>query len=291
MNATDVRAKLSVEPTAGQLASISLVDSFGIRNPGSSCVPTWAVPSSAHDVAGLRRLEFWTRMLFSALIDADRLDTAASSPDSTARSRQSADRIDAETFSRSRRVALASHMADPVASARERVFHEVVSHTGKPPGWFELTAPTGSGKTLAALGFSFDHAARQGLRRVVSAVPFISVTEQVAHTYRSVLETDAANDVVLEHHSGVHSRGEGQTGGALWSRLAAENWDSNIIVTTTVRLLEALFENHTSDVRRLHRLADSVIVIDEVQSVPWRLRSRLLRCFEILFGCTGARSC
>lgn len=126
-------------------------------------------------------------------------------------------------------------------------------------------------------------------RRVISAVPFISVTEQVADAYRAVLDPTGTGDVVLEHHSGIRTRAEAQAGNGLWSRLATENWDATFLVTTTVRLLETMFANGTSDVRRLHRMARSVIIVDEVQSIPWRLVEPTLEVLRDLvrhYGCT-----
>jgi CRISPR-associated endonuclease/helicase Cas3 len=123
----------------------------------------------------------------------------------------------------------------------------------------------------------------------VTAVPFISVTEQVADVYRGVLEDGFGPQVVLEHHSGMFTRSESQAGAGLWSRLATENWDARVIVTTTVQLLESLFDNSPSRTRKLHRLARSVLVLDEVQSLPWRLLEPTLEVLRELvrsYGCS-----
>jgi len=291
-NAVDARARLTSTPTDGQQAASARASDLGLSPPRglAGVVPSWAMPVSGQDRAGLRRLEFWMRMVFSALIDADRLDTASFlDADRPTELGNSSIAANDSTFQTSRRAALGVRLADPIADAREVVFQEIVTHAPEPPGWFELTAPTGAGKTLGALGFALRHAAAHGLRRVVSAVPFISVTEQVADSYRSVLDSRGDGGVVLEHHSGVRTRNEGQVGAGLWGRLAVENWDATIVVTTTVRLLETMFENGTSDVRRLHRLARSVIVLDEVQSIPWRLIEPTLEVLRDLvryYGCT-----
>ncbi len=241
----------------------------------------------------MRRLELWLRFVFSALIDADRLDTEAHfrpgyRPDTVAVPVADLD----DRCGRRRAAAVVGRRHDPVAAARAGMFEEVMAHAGGPRGWFELTAPTGSGKTIAALSFALRHAAANGQRRVVAAVPFISVTEQVAGVYRDLLDStdgDEGVPVVLEHHSGLVTESDSGGGAALWSRLAAENWDAPVVVTTTVQLLESLFHNAPTRTRKLHSLAGSVLVLDEVQSVPWRLLEPTLDVLRELvrsYGCS-----
>jgi CRISPR-associated endonuclease/helicase Cas3 len=229
--------------------------------------------------------------VFSALIDADRLDTEAHfrpgyRPETVA---MPIGDLDARCGHR-RAAAVAGRRQDPVAAARAAMFDEVMDHADGPRGWFELTAPTGSGKTIAALSFALRHAAANGQRRVVAAVPFISVTEQVAGVYRELLDgRDGGQPVVLEHHSGLVSDSDSGGGTGLWSRLAAENWDAPVVVTTTVQLLESLFHNSPTRTRKLHNLAGSVLVLDEVQSVPWRLLEPTLDVLRELvrsYGCS-----
>lgn len=218
-------------------------------------------------------LELVTRMVFSALIDADRLDTEAHMNPGRARGRRHAKVTVAELLGRLRnrhQSVVADRSQDPVSVARAEIRDFVVERaTRSAQGLFTLTSPTGSGKTLTVLEAALAHAERHGLGRVVFAVPFISVTEQVAKTCREVLDVDG--DAVLEHHSNVAVDEEIQTGGSLRRRLATENWDMPVVVTTTVQLLESLFSNRPTACRKLHRLAGSVIVIDETQSIPWRL--------------------
>ncbi len=288
---TDLRSKVTAEPTAGQQVAIDHVETLGLTRPEAQVVmPPQFRPGPRADAAGMRRMEFWLRMVFSALVDADSLDTE----EHFRRGRREFpqppglnvlnDRCDAR-----RKATLAERQHDPVTPARTAIFDEVISKAAADPGWFELTAPTGSGKTIAALAFALRHATVNGLRRVVTAVPFISVTEQVANVYRSLLDGGSDSPVVLEHHSGMFARGEAQSGAGLWSRLAAENWDATVIVTTTVQLLESLFGNNPSRTRKLHRLARSVIVLDEVQSLPWQLLDPTLDTLRELvrsYGCS-----
>jgi CRISPR-associated endonuclease/helicase Cas3 len=149
-------------------------------------------------------------------------------------------------------------------------------------GLFTLTAPTGSGKTLCMLAFALRHAARHGLRRVVAVIPYLTIIDQTVREYATLLEplvgTDRTGEYVLEHHSLAGSaRREGQNGAdsedetTRRRRELAENWDVPVVVTTSVQFLESLFSNRPSACRKLHRLARSVILFDEVQTLPTNL--------------------
>ena len=230
------------------------------------------------------QLAFLGRMLFSALVDADYLDTerfyaqAAGTPVDRAWPALGAI-IDPL------QKAFDAHMAAKAARAAERspgivndLRTQILRHArGKatlPPGVFTLDVPTGGGKTLASLGFALDHAKAYGLRRIVYAIPFTSVIDQTVAVFREVL----GDDVVLEHHSAIENRRteEGSGGGpdapARSSRdklrLAMENWAAPVVVTTNVQLFESLFAARPSRCRKLHNLARSVIVLDEVQTIP-----------------------
>lgn len=143
------------------------------------------------------------------------------------------------------------------------------------------------GKTLASAGFALQHAAVNRLRRVVVAVPFLIITEQNAAVYRALLDADGGGGpVVLEHHSGVEL--DADRPGERWARLAAENWDAPFVVTTTVRLFESLFGRRPAAMRRVHRLAGAVIVLDEVQALPHRLLVPILDGLRLLVAHFGA---
>ena len=211
-------------------------------------------------------------MVFSCLIDADRLDTERHFDQRRSDERKGQVDLDtmADRFERRLAESLVARASDPVTALRVTIRESVVAKAAAASrGFFTLTSPTGSGKTLTALAAALAHARRHGLGQVVVAVPFISVTEQVAGVYRDLV--DDAGDAVLEHHSAVNADDDHQGLAAIRSRLAQENWDVPLTVTTTVRLLESLLSNRPSECRRLHRLANSVIVIDEAQSIPWRL--------------------
>jgi CRISPR-associated endonuclease/helicase Cas3 len=229
---------------------------------------------------GARQLD--VRMLFSALVDADFLETEAHflrgedgtkhrRPEGSSLQPAEALRLLEEHVTRLERESAA---ASDVGLLRSDLFRACLEAGDRPRGLFTLTAPTGAGKTLAMLAFALRHAVRHGLRRVVVAIPFLSILEQTARVYRELFTPVFGDAYVLEHHSlaGTHS-GAGQDPGpvdeagrrAAWLR---ENWDSPLIVTTSVQILESLFANRPSACRKLHRLAGSVILFDEVQTLP-----------------------
>ncbi|UIX32040.1 CRISPR-associated endonuclease Cas3'' [Streptomyces sp. GQFP] len=257
--------------------------------------PRPAVPGWLMDLPKSERrlgLDLLLRMLFSCVVDADFLDTSAHFDSTAVRLRAPAD-MDAlvERYEARRAKMLAGREPSPVDAVRQSVYEQACTAALREPGVYVLHVPTGGAKTLAAGGFALRHAAVHGKRRVVLAVPYVSITEQNASVYRELLDPDPGSGeeaVVLEHHSGVdldaHTPLDGMPAAeraqrerqAHAARLAAENWDAPFVVTTTVRLFESLFSHRPSQTRRLHNLAGSVIVLDEVQSLPDRLLTPIL---------------
>lgn len=226
------------------------------------------------------------RLLFSVLVDADFLDTEAhfnGGPQGKVY-RQPGPSLQAgqalpvllESIAK---LAGKTEAAATVATVRRSLLDACLAAAVAEPGLFTLTAPTGSGKTLAMLAFALAHAERHGLRRVVMVIPYLSIIEQTARIYREIFEPRFGPDYVLEHHS-LAGRGseesktdhEGEAASPEAAerrrRLLAENWDSPLIVTTSVQALESLFSNRPAACRKLHRLARSVILFDEVQTLP-----------------------
>jgi CRISPR-associated endonuclease/helicase Cas3 len=248
-------------------------------------------------------LALFARFLLSALVDADRLCTVAFYI--AAEGRAAAPRGGWQTLAmlKSRldnyMTEVASHAAAETASPRRRQVQEeraailAAARTAadQDKGLFSLTVPTGGGKTLASLTFALDHAVNHGLDRVIYVIPFTSIIEQTARVFRGALGPDLVGHVI-EHHSAFREdeavakleRGQGesalQAGERL--RLATENWDAPIIVTTAVQFFESLFSNRTSRCRKLHNIARSVIIMDEAQTLPLTLLRPTVAAIEEL---------
>ena len=229
---------------------------------------------------------FLARMLFSCLVDADFLCTERFMA-GTSRAALPYDPIPVLLDRLEHTIAGFYPPQSPVNERRCQVLDDCARVARLDAGVFSLTVPTGGGKTLASLRFALQHAVAHGMRRVVYAVPYTSIIEQNAEVYRRVLGD--AN--VLEHHGNYDFDDPGDLGSDLQNRLrlASENWDAPVIVTTNVQLFESLYASKTSRCRKLHNLAGSVIVLDEVQMVPI---DRILPCIQALaelvkrYGCS-----
>lgn len=227
------------------------------------------------------------RMLFSCLVDADFRDTEAYYDQLEGRESHRDWPALADILP-GLRAAFAVRMAQfkldtDLNHLRAKVLAAIRAKASLPPGLFTLTVPTGGGKTLASLGFALDHAARHGHRRIIYAIPFTSIIDQTAATFRALL-----GDVVLEHHSAIDIEKRDPEGRDK-ARLAMEDWAAPLVVTTNVQLFESLFAARPSRCRKLHNIAGSVIVLDEAQSLPRELLLPTLRMIDTLaaqYGCT-----
>lgn len=234
-----------------------------------------------------RRWELWIRLLFSALVDADRLATEAfTDPDQPPRRELAYASV--QELRRRLDERLASFIPDSeVNRLRAQVLEDCRAAVGLAPGFFSLTGPTGSGKTLAGMAFALGHAQSHDLRRVIVVAPYTTILEQNSEVYRAALGAEN----VVEHHTNVHEERylEEYAEAEVRRRLAAENWDAPVIVTTTVQFFESLFSNHPSRCRKLHNIARSVILLDEAQSLPPQYLTCLLDVMQELagnYGCT-----
>jgi CRISPR-associated endonuclease/helicase Cas3 len=206
-------------------------------------------------------LSFFIRMLYSTLVDADFLDTERFMDEERFQQRQGYPTL-AELEPR-----LSAYLKtlneknnnSPVNPQRRYVQQQCLNAVEKVPGLFSLTVPTGGGKTLSSLAFAMKHAIKYGFKRIIYVIPFTSIIEQNADVFRRVLGDDA----VLEHHSNYEPSEEDHR-----TRLACENWDAPIIVTTNVQFFESLFANRSSRCRKLHNIARSVVILDEAQTLP-----------------------
>jgi CRISPR-associated endonuclease/helicase Cas3 len=221
--------------------------------------------------------EFYTRLLFSCLVDADRLDTAGWPVKSAEDVPLDAQLLLRQVEAERRRKHTANHES-PLAELRNRVFDACLQAGSQPQGFFSLTVPTGGGKTLSAMAFALAHARTHGLRRVIVVIPYLSIIEQNAAEYRRVL----GEDVVLENHSSVKPRDDASEEEKSRVELVSENWDAPVIVTTSVQFLESLFAASPSRCRKLHRIARSVVIFDEVQTLPAHLLQPTFSVFREL---------
>jgi len=218
------------------------------------------------------QFSLFIRMLYSCLVDGDFLDTEAFMDPKKGQYRgeyKSLPELGAVFFKNLEAMRKSAPLS-PVNEKRELVLNQCLTAADREVGLFSLTVPTGGGKTLSSMAFALKHAAKHGLKRIIYVIPFTSIIEQNAEVFRSMV----GDDSVLEHHSNFEPEDEDHR-----SRLAAENWDAPIIVTTNVQFFESLFANRSSRCRKLHNMANSVIILDEVQTLP---APYLLPCLETL---------
>lgn len=230
-------------------------------------VPSAAIPLPQEIVGEQLGAELFTRLLYSALVDADYTDTENHFLGLPAEREHTPDMAELWRRFERNQSQLTGQRADVVSQVRDAIYRDCIAAAEGEPGLYRLRVPTGGGKTRSALAFALRHALRHGTERIIVAIPFISITEQTASIYREIFETATGAPVVLEHHSAAQTKPSGEADDD-WARLTAENWDAPIIVTTTVQLFDSLFANRPQAVRKLHRLANSVIILDEVQALP-----------------------
>lgn len=219
------------------------------------------------------QLAFLIRMLFSCLVDADRLDTEKFFEQSEGKISQRGSPYRLLDLQKKLNAHLQNFTNNPTTELniwRNKILAVARSRAADERGMFSLTVPTGGGKTLTSLAFALDHAIKHNLRRIIYVIPYTNIIEQTAQVFRQAL--GEYKEAVLEHHSGFvvddkalqkdHYQGQEKL------KLAMENWDSPIVVTTAVQFFESLFSSRTSTCRKLHNIASSVIVLDEVQTTP-----------------------
>jgi len=248
-------------------------------NPDQSLPPREAV------AVAKRRLELWTRMLFSALVDGDFLDTEQFySPD---RAAGRAGFPSAAELAGRLRAHLDELSADPLPTRVNEVRRECLERCRRRaetrPGVFSLTVPTGGGKTLASLAFALDHVRYHGLDRVIVVAPYLTIIDQTVAAFERALRRPGEDLPFIEHHSLMEANSENAR-----NRLAAENWDSPLVVTTAVQFFESLFARRTSQCRKLHNIVRSVVIIDEVQTLPSEFLLPIIEVLQTLVDCFGA---
>lgn len=229
------------------------------------------------DMQGFQTV-FLVRMLYACLVDADYLDTERFYLELEGKRQQR----DEQTTLLALRERLDHYLQDLLAKhahcapesvngLRRRILKHARTQARLEPGLFSLTVPTGGGKTLTSMAFALDHAIAHQQRRVIYVIPFTSIIEQNARVFRDLF-SELGEEVVLEHHSTFDDSGFGwreETKDKL--RLAMENWDAPVVVTTAVQFFESLFADRASKCRKLHNITGSVIILDEAQMLPQKL--------------------
>ncbi|MGA9188701.1 MAG: CRISPR-associated helicase Cas3' [Methanosarcina sp.] len=214
-------------------------------------------------------ISFYTRMLFSCLVDADFLDTERFlSPDKSFLRGQyeSFDKLFIK-FDKHMKIKLLTAEDNPINRYRREIYEQCIEKAELPPQMFSLTVPTGGGKTLSSMAFALNHLKKYNLNRIFYVIPYTSIIEQNADVFRKIF----GNQNVLEHHSNYDPKNEKSENidtAQEKLKLSSENWDIPIIVTTNVQFFESLFSNRVSRCRKLHNLAKSVIILDEAQMLP-----------------------
>lgn len=268
-------------------------------------VPDWQPPRPNIRPAGFRfgkkvthhnwfAVSFLTRMLFSTLVDADWLETERYMSD-VAKPRGQYACIDALTGQFNQFLERFANPTTAINRQRTDILAACRRGAGAAPGFFTLTVPTGGGKTLASMAFALNHAHTHGLGRVIYIIPFTSIIEQNAAVFREALG-DLGAENILEHHSNyawetTHQPADDETNQVKAKlKLAAENWDIPIVVTTNVQFFESLFASRKSQARKIHNIAGSVLVFDEAQMLPRHyLKPCLLAVQELVrnYGCSA----
>ena len=228
-------------------------------------LPPYLAQKAPHEIIAFR-IQFFVRMIFSCLVDADRLDTEAFNNEAKAALRGRSESLgelrrkvlkEIETLQQK---AERSEAPSTIVNQRRReVFEQCVQAAQEPPGIFSLTVPTGGGKTLSSLAFALEHTIKFGKDRVIYVIPYTSIIEQNAQVFRKA----CGDDAVIEHHSNFEFTEDNYQ-----AQLASENWDAPLIVTTNVQFFETLFHNRTSRCRKAHNIANSVVIFDEAQMLP-----------------------
>jgi CRISPR-associated endonuclease/helicase Cas3 len=228
------------------------------------------------------------RFLFSCLIDADRLDSAIFEKPRANRHRPQGEYADWQTL-----VDRLEHHLDglvprhPIDEARRDIAQHCLEAAQRGRGIYTLSVPTGGGKTLASLRFALHHAKQHKLDRIIYVIPYTSIIDQNAKVVRGILEPEGSKasrgSIVLEHHSNLLPEVQG------WrEKMLIENWDAPVIYTTMVQFLETLFGAGTRGARRMHQLANAVIVFDEVQSLPVKCVHFFNNALQFLVDCCGS---
>jgi CRISPR-associated endonuclease/helicase Cas3 len=221
-------------------------------------------------------LSFFIRMIFSCLVDADFLDTELFMDSEKSEKRKGYLSLLVLKEKLDHHLKKIVDTKKSINIIRNKILQDCLAAAENEQGCFSLTVPTGGGKTISSLAFSLKHAIRNNQRRIIYVIPYTSIIEQNAQVIRSIFGDNA----VVEHHSNLDPSTQHYK-----SKLASENWDAPIIITTNVQFFESLFAYRTSRCRKLHNIANSVIIFDEAQMLPVDLLKPCLRVLTALNKC------
>ncbi|MEW6710330.1 MAG: CRISPR-associated endonuclease Cas3'' [Candidatus Riflebacteria bacterium] len=231
-----------------------------------------ALPFKFGDDMGM---SLWIRMLFSCLVDADFLDTESymDVEKGSQRGKFESLSVICDKFWHYMGKKVKDAKKSRVNDIRQQILSDCKVAGNSARGIFSLTVPTGGGKTLSSLAFAVEHAQKHNLQRIIYVIPYTSIIEQNADVFRDAVGAEN----VVEHHSSI-----GEEDSTPQMRLASENWDAPLIVTTTVQFYESLFSNKPSRCRKLHNIANSVVILDEAQLLPTDYLNPILQALQIL---------
>ncbi len=247
--------------------------------PNSPLLPTYSVPIQKSDINHIYR------MLYSCLVDADYLDTEAFMNIEQAQLRPHGSSLQTLLLLLEERLKeLSENCADTVVNRiRKKIQDECRLAGDKPSGIYSMTVPTGGGKTLSSVLWALLHAIHNQKKRIIISIPYTSIITQTAAELKQIF----GKENVLEHHSNLQISDKDDDETEIGKKLAAENWDFPIIVTTNVQLLESMYSSHPASCRKLHNIANSVIIFDEIQTLSGeRLQPIInaLKTYHRLFG-------
>lgn len=206
---------------------------------------------------------FYIRMLYSCLVDADYIDTETFMNGDAGRGNY--EPLSALCDKLTAYISKWNNPTRKIDILRQKILNSCIEKASAPRGIFSLTVPTGGGKTVASMAFALNHAVANSMKRIIYVIPYTSIIEQNAKVFRDIL----GQENVVEHHSSVsYELSENADELEYRSALATENWDAPVIVTTAVQFFESLYANRSSKCRKLHNIANSVIIFDEAQMIP-----------------------
>lgn len=269
---TDLKARLGKENQLPNLADDWKAEVEHLLPALNDILPPLKLKKDAANF----QLMLLTRMLLSSLVDADRLDTEAFALKAEGKQPPMRGQYPSLAAIKTQLDQFLSGLSNQTEIQQKRnvILNTVRQNAALDSGLFSLTVPTGGGKTFTSMAFALDHAALKDKRRIIFVIPFTSIIEQTANVFRDALGSEF-EDAIIEHHSAFNEAKFSEKTNKIDSltklKLAQDNWDAPIIITTVVQFLESLFSSKTSPCRKLHNIANSVIVMDEAQTLPLHL--------------------